>query len=88
MNKRTVIVAVSLAIVLAGSVAYASTRTGRSQQERDPGLSDETNLEQEMIAALDDHKESPKATTPTVTATKAGGDQAEDADQLIRMVEQ
>ncbi|HJV35368.1 hypothetical protein [Geomonas sp.] len=88
MKKRTVIVAVSLAVLLAGSVAYASTRTGRSQQERDPGLSDDTNLEQEMIAALDDQKEAPKAGTPTVAATKAGRDQAEDGEQLSKIVEQ
>lgn len=84
MKKRTVIVAVSLAIVLAGSIAYASANTSRSRGHDDePGLSpDEKNLEVEMIAALDDHTDAGKAQPSTAETAKAGTVQPESGKEL------
>ncbi|HJV65668.1 MAG TPA: hypothetical protein VJ550_08045 [Geomonas sp.] len=87
MKKRTVIVAVSLAVVLAGSIAYASTRSVKPQADREPGVSpDDTNLELEMIAALDDHQEPAKASkatdAPAVTS-RLSQEKMEGSEELV-----
>lgn len=87
MKKRTVIVAVSLAVVLAGSIAYASTRSVKQQGDREPGVSpDDSNLEMEMIAALDDHQEvskSPSSADSQTVASKLANGNLEGSEELI-----